>query len=253
VKWSSDNALPLAPDKSIFMILRRRRTVKSTDTLLVDGVVVPATTETRDLGIQLRDDLECSSHVLEVTKKAFRISNLILRVLKTKKLELFKKAYCTLVLPILEYASVVWCPIYAKDVNKIETVQRRFTKRAQRKCGLSYQQYTDRLIRWNIKTLEYRRMQTDLITVYKILYGFMDVNREQFFRVSMSETELKIFPHPLASGSRNNTQLNTLANRTYRVWNGLPLETKNSVTVAAFKRRLLKIDLGCKFNSKITV
>ena len=37
--------------------------------------------------------------------------------------------FCTYVRPILEYNSACWSPCLIKDIVKVESVQRRFTKR----------------------------------------------------------------------------------------------------------------------------
>jgi hypothetical protein len=219
----------------------------------VDNIEIASSRSTRDLGIMISDDLECSGHIGEVISKAFKISNLILRIFKSKRLEIFKKAFYTLVLPILEYASVVWNPVYTTDVVKIESVLRRFTKRAQRKCGVAGESYGSRLKRWKIPTLEYRRVIADLVWVYKVLYGYVDVNRDLFFRIYQTDTEIKIYPLPLSSGLKNNTQTNTLAYRTYQIWNTLPLSVRNSCSVQAFKNNLKKRDLGKSFLSKLTM
>ena len=52
--------------------------------------------------------------------------------------------------------------------NKIESVQRRFTKRLK---GLHSLSYVNRLKALNDDSLELRRLKTDLVTVYKILFS----------------------------------------------------------------------------------
>ena len=39
------------------------------------------------------------------------------------------KAFVTFVRPILDYASAVWNPHYKCEIEKVELVQRRFTKK----------------------------------------------------------------------------------------------------------------------------
>jgi hypothetical protein len=238
--WSMNNALPLAPDKTVFIKIRRRRTPVTVENFTIGGTTVESTKTTRDLGVLVSDDLECSNHIADITKKAFRTSNLILRILKTKKIELFKKAFYALVLPGLEYCSVIWCPTYGKDIRAIEVVQRRFTRRAQQKCGFGVEDYNSRLKRWNIPSLEDRRVFLDLVMVFKILYGYVDLNRDDFFRIRLGET-LSIYPVKLASRVRTNTQLNTLASRTYKRWNCLPTPIRNSPSVCSFKIKLKKL------------
>jgi len=48
------------------------------------------------------------------------------------------KAYVTYVRPILEYCSAVWSPHRIDLINKLEDVQRRFTKKLNGLVNLSY-------------------------------------------------------------------------------------------------------------------
>jgi len=45
--------------------------------------------------------------------------------------------------PLLDYCSLVWAPVYKTDINLIERVQRRFTKRL---LGIKDISYHDRLV-----------------------------------------------------------------------------------------------------------
>jgi hypothetical protein len=75
VHWSKQNVLPLAPDKTEFMIVRRRQKALAPETIMVDGVTIHSTNEVRDLGIRIMDDLECVAQVTEMTTKAFKVAN----------------------------------------------------------------------------------------------------------------------------------------------------------------------------------
>ena len=59
---------------------------------------------------------------------------------------------------------------------------RRFTKRLCGMSNLSYASIGLRLI--NLHTLEYRRLQHDLIYVYKILFGRVTVDHSKMFTVT---------------------------------------------------------------------
>jgi len=69
------------------------------------------------------------------------------------------------------------------NINKIESVQRRFTKRLS---GLSKLCYESRLTVVKTESLERKRLRADLIICYKILNGIVHVNRDSFF--VMTET-----------------------------------------------------------------
>ena len=62
----------------------------------------------------------------------------------------------------------VWSPHLIKDIERLERVQRRFTKRLR---WLSTLTYKDRLQLLGLQSLESRRLQFDLIYAYKILFS----------------------------------------------------------------------------------
>ena len=75
---------------------------------------------------------------------------------------------------IQQHNSVIWSPSTLRDIDAIESVQRRFTKRLP---GLYSVSYTDRLKRHDLQSLELRRLfVTDLIWCYKIVFGHVDVD-----------------------------------------------------------------------------
>ena len=69
-----------------------------------------------------------------------------------------------------------------RDVTLIELVQRKFTKRLR---GLRDISYTERLKLLNLDTFEDRRLKFDLIYCYKIIFGLVRVNRDEFFEGSV--------------------------------------------------------------------
>jgi len=65
---------------------------------------------------------------------------------------------------MLEFSSTVWNPMTKQNIRKVESVQKRFTKRS---VGLSKISYNRRLEMLNIESLEERRLRSDLICVIK--------------------------------------------------------------------------------------
>ena len=84
------------------------------------------------------------------------------------------RAFMVYVRPIVEYNySIIWSPSTARDIDAVESEQRRFTKRLPTLKNLSYR---DRLKCLNIFSLELRRLHTDLFLCYKIDFGLVYVN-----------------------------------------------------------------------------
>ena len=65
----------------------------------------------------------------------------------------------------------VWCPYQKRDITEIEKVQKRATKLI---ISFKNMSYIDRLSRLKLPTLKYRRLQGDMIEVFKITDDLYD-------------------------------------------------------------------------------
>jgi len=81
--------------------------------------------------------------------------------------------------PLLEYNTVVWSPYIKQDIERLENVQRRFTKRL---VGLKHVEYSERLQQLHLHSLELRILRTDLIWCYKIVFGLVRLNFGDFLK-----------------------------------------------------------------------
>ena len=105
---------------------------------------------------------------------------------------------------VASYNSVVWSPYLKSDIELIENVQRRFTKRLK---GLSALSYDDRLKLLNLERLEIRRLRFDLLCCYKVIFGLIGIDREAFFEFRTSCTRghpYKLFKHHSRISVRSN-------------------------------------------------
>ena len=96
----------------------------------------------------------------------------------------------TYVRPLLEYAVHVWSPYQLEDIARIESVQRRFTKRLS---GLSNDNYSSRLETLGLKSLELRRLHQDLMYTYKIIFGLVDLDCSRFLLSAQTKQLVGIF------------------------------------------------------------
>ncbi len=69
-----------------------------------------------------------------------------------------------------------------EDVNKVERIERHFTRVIFNKCNISFSSYNDRLLKIDLKSLENRCIYFDLILLYKIINELSDLKFEDFFR-----------------------------------------------------------------------
>ena len=198
----------------------------------IDGVTLPNVRETRDLGVMVDSKLCFSAHFAHISAKAHQRAGLILRCFKSRDPHILFRAFTVYVRPILEYCSPIWSPVYKTDIIKLESVQRRFTKRLS---GLSAMCYEERLKLLNADKLELRRLKQDLSTMYKIIYGFIDVESTDFFEFSTDNRtrghNLKIVK-PVCN---NNARAFSFACRRINCWNSLAEHIVNSKSIAVFK------------------
>ena len=144
--------------------------------------------------------------------------------------------------PILEYNIHIWNPQLLKDIDAVESVQRYFTRRLLGQSDLSY---TDRILKFNLQSLENRRINYDLLFCYKIIHNLVEINYDDYFKFNNSTTrghsyKLRKFHH------RTEAAKFFFPNRIIDNWNSLSPEIVNLPTAAAFKRALLKLDFITK-------
>ena len=73
------------------------------------------------------------------------------------------------------------------NINKIENIQRRFTKTIFPQLP-----YSERLVKLHLPTLEMRRVMADLTTCYKLLNGLIDIDSDNFFVASNNTRTIEI-------------------------------------------------------------
>src|SRR5690606_25256582 len=135
--------------------------------------------------------LSFTAHCSEIARQASRVANLIFRIFRSKDHKIYLKAYKSYVRPKLEYASPVWYPRLISNVNILENVQRRFTKRVFRRCFPSEvrnDSYSQRLEVLSLPTLEIRRAHADLLMVHDLVHHQPQQVLESFFSLSSNRT-----------------------------------------------------------------
>ena len=133
----------------------------------------------RDLGVTLDERLSFDSHLELVFGKAYSNLGLIFRRTSAfTDLRCLKALYCSLVRPVVDYASVVFCTNRAGWNNKLEGVQKRFTRCLYRRLfgnsTTTLPLYSDRCILFNLDTLESRRTKACVSFISNLLRGNVD-------------------------------------------------------------------------------
>jgi len=164
-----------------------------------------------------------------------------------KNVATLKRAFTTYVRPLLEYASCVLSPSYCTVVRQIESVQRQFTKRLP---GCHQLNYKCRLARLSMDNLELRRLHSDLILVYKILFGLVDVIANDFFSLNQSSYSTRGHNYKLCKNHcRVNIRQHFFTDRVVQPWNSMITSPQDFSSINMFKRCLKKNDLSKFLNN----
>ena len=185
--------------------------------------------------------LTFSNHIRSMVAKAHSRVYLLFKSFISMDQPTLVRAFTTFVRPLVEYASCVWSPTSVSDIKKIEAVQRRFTKRLK---GLQTLSYKERLSVLNLESLELRRLHCDLVSAYKIIFGHLKIDCNQFFSIS-SERRTRGHHYRLRCNvARTETRRRFFAYRVVKPWNILPADIVDFTTVSSFKQSLKYIDFS---------
>ena len=151
------------------------------------------------------------------------------------------RAFNVYVRPLLEYASHVWSP----QVDKVESIQRRFTERLRVYSHLDYPSHLNALA---LMSLEKCRLVQDLVLTYKIIFGLLDIDSRKFFLkirpIRCVNNVTRGNPYNLSvNNCRINVRQHYFAERVVSVWDSLSPSVDFS-SLSAFKRTIYNARLN---------
>ena len=111
-------------------------------------------------------------------------------------------------------------------------------------------QYSERLAILGTETHELRRLKADLMYIYKIVFGLLDVEHGTFYIKLKGGTSTGPEHTAMRSVLKILTAESLHAFKVAPVWNCLPANATNFKTIHAFKESLNKIDFNPQLTSK---
>ena len=193
-----------------------------------------------DLRVRFSRDFSFSSHISEMCNKARRKASIILNCFKSKNKDILFREFTVFVRPTLDYCSNLWSPYRKSEIDLIESVQKRFTKRLY---GMNELGYSERLKTLGAESMEQRRLKSDLCMYFKIVSELVDLPVDEFF----------LFKHGVTRNNGASIYMNTFRinaeryyfkNRCISAWNSLSTNVINATSLNFFKRCLVDVDLS---------
>ena len=127
----------------------------------------------KDPGVHIHKSLKVKEQVNYIVQKASRLLGTIRRTYTDKSIKNIIHFYMILVRPIIENCQQAWCPHFQKDIDKLESVQRRATKMI---TGISKLPYYLRLRKCGLLSLQ---------EVFKIINGFTSIDTKRIFQLNL--------------------------------------------------------------------
>ena len=187
----------------------------------------------------ISSNLKPAAQCNKAAKKANQMLGQIKRSFTYRDATIWTRLFKTFVRPKLEYCAPAWRPWMKKDINKLESVQRRAVKMIQ---GLRGKTYEEKLKELDLETLEERRRRGDMITCYKMPNGLEDTDSKRFFDLVDLEPT-RVTRHTtnqlnLKQGSfQTELRKHAFAIRAPKMWNALPNQVREARTLNLFKNR----------------
>jgi len=238
--WAAKWQLRLACNKCVVLSLGQG---KHDNLYSVGNTLLNRELSCRDLGVHIANNVKSSDHCNTISDKAMRRMGMIFRVFSCRQINVLLKAFTTYVRPLVESASVTWCPYLHKDIDAVEKVQRFFTRILFKRCNLQAAPYAGRLAYLGLESLELRRIRTDLTMYYNIIQGKSAIKRSQMFEMATTRSRghslrlRKPFCHA-------NYLENAFCVRRVKLWNELPEIVVSSTSVVVFVQNLRRfVDL----------
>lgn len=200
----------------------------------------------KDLGVYFNSSGDFTDHFKLKVSKAKQIAGYIMRTFLSRKPEIMLTLLKSLVLPIIDYSSIVWNPHTQQDIASIEAVQRNYTSKIE---GMSDMTYYERLKSLKLYSSERRRDIYNILYIFKIIHGKVP-NPGIGFKWSPRRGKVLTYPSVRSQPSKAATLLHhSFTRRAPRLFNALPQSLRNIPANTSADVIKSKVD---KFLQKIT-
>ena len=127
----------------------------------------------------------------------------------------------------------------------MESVQKEFTDDMFLRGNIPFNSYNHRLKKLGIKSLEYRRLEFDIIFVFEIYHSQSDLHLNDYFEHCDTKCNLRSFNFLIRSKFYSNSDQcrNFFLMRIIVVWNSLPYELVSVPNIIIFRHCLKRFNL----------
>ena len=224
--------LNLNLDKCVVIRFKRKMHVLNSPCYYLDQSKIQVVQSHTDLGVLVDSDLKFHKHVTSTVCKAAGLTQNLLKSTVCRSPDFMMTLFSTHIRPIIEYCSCVWHTGYKGDLDLLESVQRRWTKRV---TGLDTLDYGARLRALNQYSIQGRLLRADLIQYWKVFHAKCSIEASDLFPAApQSSTRGHRFKigHTRAE---TDIRLRSFSMRSVNRWNALPDRVVAEPNIGTFK------------------
>ncbi|XP_039274999.1 uncharacterized protein LOC120349106 [Nilaparvata lugens] len=141
------------------------------------GIPLKRVCSFKDLGVTMTQSLSPLDHISVITGEARSLLGFIFRSTRDfSSPESLLVLFRALVLPVLEYGSIIWAPYHLYQINLLQSVQRRFVRMLSCRMGFKYFEVPVEEIKghFHLLPLVLRWEHNDLVLLFKTVNGYLD-------------------------------------------------------------------------------
>ena len=170
--WAEDVKLTFSPSKSSFVRFWKKRTLTQPPDYCLGIAIIPQKETVKYLGVHLDKDLGWKSHIDNLAAKAKKRIRYICALFDKRCQRARVVLFHSLVMPLLEYCSVVCSPGRQFLIDELESCVKEFLKTVNigpAEEDTSAERYCSRLRQLGLEPLIFRRIKQSLILVFKLV------------------------------------------------------------------------------------
>ena len=238
-KWTDKNNMMLNDVKFELLRYGKNEGLKNqTSYTTPSGDLITTKQEVKDLGVIMSNDCLFVKQINTVIEKAKNLISWILRSFRTRNFDAMITLYKSLVIPILEYCSVLWCPSSIGLIQNLEAIQWSFLRKTNGSAG---NDYWTCLKNMKVYSLQRRRERYRIIYIWKVLENLVpNINDQIKCKENARRGRHCIIPRLRGNGKTRSIHEASLSVHGSKLFNALPKQIRDTtnVSIAKFKRAL---------------
>ncbi|MEW8548517.1 MAG: reverse transcriptase family protein [Candidatus Thiodiazotropha sp.] len=237
-KWAETWLVKFNPSKSESLILSRKTNANLHPPLVMNNEHIKEVTHHKHLGLFLSNDGTWHEHIDYITSKAWQRVNIMRKLKFLLDRESLQIIYTSFIRPILEYSDIVWDNITQYEVNALQKIQNEAARIVTGATKLVSLDMLNSETCW--ESLQARRSKHKLCTFYKMKNNLSPAYLSSLVPESFESTTYNLRDSQNIRPILTRTQLyyRSFLPSSIRDWNELPIEVRNSTSLASFKFQL---------------